>query len=154
MFSQDSSACRLSFTSLVPSRHCATWINKVMKGRQATVLLLELRLLWGLVQTLKTWLALLLFPSRCCTTSMWWSEWEEAGRPSQAIYSSMTPAACCRSPVWMARHPLCRANHQSWRTWIQIITWWSLPPTRLRRRLNETGFWKGTHAMACVHSTV
>jgi len=81
--------------------------------------------------------ALFSFP-RCCTTSMSWSAWEEDGKRSQGICWNTTPAGCCRYPVWMARHPPSRANLQPLRTWIQTITWWSLPVIRLRRKLSET----------------
>lgn len=81
--------------------------------------------------------ALFSFP-RCCTTSMLWSAWEEDGKLLQGICWNTTPAGCCRYPVWMARHPPSRANLQPLRTWIQIITWWSLPIIRLRRKLSET----------------
>lgn len=81
---------------------------------------------------------LLFFHFRCCITNMSWSVWEEDGKLLQGICWNTTPAGCCRSPVWMAKHPPSRANLQPLRTWIQIITWWSLPIIRLRRRLNET----------------
>lgn len=80
------------------------------------------------------------FHFRCCTTNTSWSVWEEDGKLLQGTCWNTTPAGCCRSPVWMAKHPPSRANLQPLRTWIQIITWWSLPIIRLRRRLNETSW--------------
>lgn len=83
---------------------------------------------------------LLCFRFRCCTTNTSWSVWEEDGKLLWGTCWNMTPAGCCRSPVWMAKHPPSRANRRPLRTWIQIITWWSLPIIRLRRRLNETSW--------------
>lgn len=86
------------------------------------------------------WIFLLFFRFRCCITNMSWSVWAEDGKLLQGICWNTTPAGCCRSPVWMAKHPPSRANLQPLRTWIQIITWWSLPIIRPRRRLNETSW--------------
>lgn len=83
---------------------------------------------------------LLFFHFRCCITNMSWSVWEEDGKRLQGICWNTTPAGCSRSPVWMAKHLPSRANLQPLRTWIRIITWWSLPIIRLRRRLNESSW--------------